>query len=81
MWGMTELSPLGSLGVPSRQQIAEGLDLQTLVNLKVGTIKGLSHLFVSCAFQSQEVGSCWLVQLIVTATCLPACLPCWSSVV
>eukprot|EP00775_Hariotina_reticulata_P012260 gene12260-12398_t len=42
MWGMTELSPLGSVGVPTRRQTAEGLNLQELVNLKAG--QGRPHI-------------------------------------
>jgi hypothetical protein len=35
MWGMTEISPLGSLGVPSSLQIGDGLSREELLDIKV----------------------------------------------
>jgi hypothetical protein len=35
MWGMTELSPLGSLGVPTSLQMGDGLSQQELIDIKV----------------------------------------------
>jgi hypothetical protein len=35
MWGMTELSPLGSLGVPTTLQIGDGLTADELLDIKV----------------------------------------------
>lgn len=36
MWGMTELSPLGSLGVPTGVQLAEGMSKEDMIDRKVG---------------------------------------------
>jgi hypothetical protein len=36
MWGMTEISPLGSLGVPTSTQIGDGLSKDELLDIKVG---------------------------------------------
>jgi hypothetical protein len=35
MWGMTEISPLGSLGVPTSTQIGDGLSKDELLDMKV----------------------------------------------
>lgn len=35
MWGMTELSPLGSIGLPTGAQLAEGMSKEDLINRKV----------------------------------------------
>lgn len=37
MWGMTEISPLGSLGVPTSTQIGDGLSKEELLDIKVGS--------------------------------------------
>eukprot|EP00878_Enallax_costatus_P023385 GHUV01024873.1.p1 GENE.GHUV01024873.1~~GHUV01024873.1.p1 ORF type:complete len:151 (+),score=11.87 GHUV01024873.1:176-628(+) len=35
MWGMTELSPLGSIGVPTGVQLAEGMSKKDMLDRKV----------------------------------------------
>lgn len=45
MWGMTEISPLGSLGVPSSLQIGDGLSRDELLDIKVCFVTlQVSHL-------------------------------------
>lgn len=41
MWGMTEISPLGSVGVPTSQQIGDGLTTDEMLDIKVG----LTHFY------------------------------------
>jgi hypothetical protein len=43
MWGMTELSPLGSLGLPKYSQTQGGLSAAELRDLK--TAQGRPHVF------------------------------------
>lgn len=41
MWGMTELSPVGSIGLPTGQQLAEGMSTDDLMALKVSRATAL----------------------------------------
>eukprot|EP00879_Flechtneria_rotunda_P013367 GHRR01013957.1.p1 GENE.GHRR01013957.1~~GHRR01013957.1.p1 ORF type:complete len:477 (+),score=139.27 GHRR01013957.1:1442-2872(+) len=43
MWGMTEISPLGSIGVASGSQVAAGLSQNQLIGIKVS--QGRPHVF------------------------------------
>jgi hypothetical protein len=40
MWGMTELSPLGSLGLPKHRQAEGGLSQAELRDLKTAQARG-----------------------------------------
>jgi hypothetical protein len=40
MWGMTELSPLGSLGLPKYSQVEGGLSQAALRDLKLAQVDG-----------------------------------------
>lgn len=48
MWGMTEISPLGSVGVPTSQQIGDGLTTDEMLDIKVGPTYFYGPLDLCC---------------------------------
>jgi hypothetical protein len=62
MWGMTELSPVGSIGLPTGQQLAEGMSGDDLLDRKVCWPAYNAHNIVCAVLQMRVVS--WRILLV-----------------
>jgi hypothetical protein len=72
MWGMTELSPVGSIGLPTGQQLAEGMSTDDMLDRKVRNITNhCSWLFFLSCMCAMVGLTCCVTGCMISRVCHP----------